>query len=147
MDLSWIQQLPCPVRTLLLGASGSFTGGLAANLPDGLGRGVDFETCIARFVEAFSAAAAFEPELQEAIKIGHLRELAVNTRQLVKVSKKQSDSLKRIEDRIAPGFSGLRRNYLLRIAEQCRFLPLRGIDFKSSDATCDVEERIGLAEV
>jgi hypothetical protein len=115
--------------------------------PDGLGKGVDFETCIVRFVEAFCSAAELEPELQDQIKLRYLAELASNTRQLVDDSKRQSDSLKRIEARIAPDLSGLQRNYLQRIVEQCRFLPLKGIDFKSSDATCDMDERIGLSDI
>jgi formylglycine-generating enzyme required for sulfatase activity len=115
--------------------------------PGELGGNVSFEACVARFAEAFSDAAALEPELQEPIKIRALREISAGIRLQAGALQELAERERKKDRDKAAGLAGLQRNYLERIAEQCRFLPLRGIDLKSSDAACGPEERIGLAEV
>ncbi len=44
-------------------------------------------------------------------------------------------------------YNKIRRQYLTEIVKQFKYLPLRGIDFKSADACTQEEERLCLADV
>jgi len=97
--------------------------------------GVNFESCLSRFIEEFKNDAAKQHNLQGLINIKLLQEIV--------------DHLKILIDRTpaGPGLPLLQRNYLQRILNQCRLLSLIGIDKGSADATCNIKDRMGLADV
>ncbi|MCP4694128.1 MAG: hypothetical protein GY859_39195, partial [Desulfobacterales bacterium] len=59
----------------------------------------------------------------------------------------QSRDMKRLANRLAPDLTPRKRAYLSRIVNQCDFLSLKGMDFKTADASTDAGDRMKLADV
>ena len=98
--------------------------------------GVNFESCVRLFLEEFKNETDKQENLQGSINIKLLREL-IRAIERWRAEGKPS----------GPDLPLLQRNYLQRILNHCRLLPLIGIDMRSADATCNIQDRMGLADV
>ncbi len=112
-----------------------------------LGEGVNFMELVMKLIQSFSSAAALLPELQEQIQIGYLRDISEGMNIQVQESIEQSRDMKRLAKRLAPDMTPRKRAYLDRIVNQCESMPLKGMDFKTVDASTDAGNRIKLADV
>ncbi|MCP4693055.1 MAG: hypothetical protein GY859_33745, partial [Desulfobacterales bacterium] len=112
-----------------------------------LGEGVNFMELVMNLVQAFSHAAALQPELQGQIQLGYLRDMAEGMKSQVQESIEQSRDINRMANRIAPDMTPRKRAYLSRIVDKCDFLSLKGMDFQTADASTDAGDRMKLADV
>ncbi len=115
--------------------------------PEMLGEGVDFMKLVMNLIQAFSNGAALQPELQGQIQIGYLKDIAERMTIQVQESIEQSRDIKQLAKRLAPDMTPRKRAYLSRIVNKCDFLPLKGMDFKTVDASTDAGDRMKLADV
>jgi len=115
--------------------------------PDLLGLTITFEDVVARFVHAFYDAAALQPELQGQIEIGLLRGIVEHTELQLSQNKKQTDLLEKIEGHLTTNLTKQKQRYLERIVRQFEYLPLRGVDFRSADASMGSNERLRVSDV
>jgi len=104
--------------------------------PGQLGEGQEFTAIAGQLVHELYLAAATDSELQGAIEIQLLAELAEKAGQ-------QGAAVERLAERLAPDLEPRRRNYLQRVVGDCGVLPLRGIDLKVSDASGEAAEAPG----
>ncbi len=112
-----------------------------------LGEGINFMELVMNLIQAFSNAAALQPELQGQIQIGYLRDIAEGMDIQVQESIERSRDTKRLANHLAPDMTPRKRAYLSRIVDQCDFLSLKGMDFKTSDAAANAADRMKLADV
>jgi formylglycine-generating enzyme required for sulfatase activity len=108
---------------------------------------LDFDQVVGAFIENFTAAAAAQPELQNRIQIGLLKEVTEKLSQQLAEGAKQTKLLEGIKDAVAPDMTNRLHAYLQRLASQNEYLPLMGLDIRASDATSCTQSQMPLDKV
>jgi hypothetical protein len=108
---------------------------------------LDFNQVVSAFIKHFTSAAAMQSELQNQIQIGILREMTTTLSQQLAEGAKQTDLLEEIKEAVAPDMTKRLQAYLQRLANQNEYLPLMGLDIRTSDATTCTQSQMPLAKV
>jgi formylglycine-generating enzyme required for sulfatase activity len=97
---------------------------------------LDFDQVVGTFIKHFTSAAAAQPELQNQIQIGLLKQLAATFNKI-------GDD---IVDRLGPKKSDLHREYLKQIVKRTDNLDLSAFDTDSADTDTD-QDMVALTDV
>jgi formylglycine-generating enzyme required for sulfatase activity/energy-coupling factor transporter ATP-binding protein EcfA2 len=106
-----------------------------------------FNQVVGTFVEHFSTTAAVQPELQNQIQIGLLRQVTEKFNQQIAQGAEQTNLLRKIKNGVAPDMTSRLRAYLQRLANQNQYLPLLGLDTRAADATACTQSPMPLDRV
>jgi len=114
---------------------------------ESIGRDFSFGDFLKCFCATFHQAAKRQPDLQGQIEINLLERLNEQVATQVEQGREMGQDIRKMRERIAPDLTAAWRNYLERVRAECGYLPLRGIDFKTADATTRADDRMLLADV